>query len=155
MSPTGARPRHFSAHRFSVEVEIHGLVEAIFTEVSGLSSEIEEFTYMEGGVNDMVHCFPVRVKYPHITLKRGMTTGSGLWTWYQNTTGALGNAEGCRIRRKNITIFLRAPNGRAIYKWNLRNAFPVKWTGPELKSDSTSVAIEALEIAHEGMTVVP
>jgi len=81
--------------------------------------------------------------------------GSGLWNWYQDTTAAMGNAESCKIRRKNITIFLRGPQGRAVYKWNLRNAFPVRWTGPELRSDSTTVAIEALEIAHEGMTVVP
>lgn len=144
---TGKRARHFSAHTFSVELEIEGLVEAIFTEVSGLEGEIEEFTYKEGGVNDMVHHLPVRVKYPHLVLKRGMTESGGLWKWYTKTLSG-------EITRKNISIFLHGPNGESVHQWNFQSAFPVKWTGPSLNADTSSVAVESLEIAHEGLIII-
>lgn len=147
MAATGARPRHFASHRFSVELEIEGLVEAIFTEVSGLQGEIEEFTYTEGGVNDMVHHLPVRVKFPHLILKRGMSESGGLWNWYQKAM--MGDVE-----RKNISVFFHSPDGEIVHQWNFQNAFPVKWTGPNLKADGNAMAIESLEIAHEGMNIV-
>lgn len=147
MARTGKRSQYYAAHSFSIELEVEGLVEAIFTEVSGLQGEIEEFTYTEGGVNDMVHHFPVRVKFPHLVLKRGLTESGGLWKWYQKTmTGD--------IERKNVTIFLHGPDGETVHQWNFQNTFPVKWTGPELKADGNAVAIESLEIAHEGMTII-
>ena len=147
MPATGRRLRNFAAHRFSVELEIEGLVEAVFTEVSGLEAEIEEFTYTEGGVNDMVHHFPVRAKYSHLILKRGMTESGGLWKWHQNTISG-------RVERKNVTVFLHGPDGATVHQWNFQNAFPVKWSGPELKADGSAIAIESLEIAHEGMTTI-
>jgi len=92
---TGKRPKYFPAHRFSVEIE--GLVEAIFTEVSGLEGEMEEFTYLEGGANDIVHHLPVRVKYPHLVLKRGMTESGGLWEWHKKIRS--GCAAACFSKR--------------------------------------------------------
>lgn len=142
---TGKRPQHFAAHHFSVEIE--GLVEAIFTEVNGLEGEMEEFTYLEGGANDMVHHLPVRVKYPHLVLKRGMTESGGLWEWHKK-------AQTGKIERKNISVFLYGPDGETVHQWNFFRAFPVKWTGPSLKADGNAVAIESLEIAHEGMEIV-
>jgi phage tail-like protein len=147
MAVTGKRAQHYALHHFSVELEIEGLVEAIFTEVTGLQAEIEEFTYTEGGVNDMVHHLPVRVKFPHLILKRGMTESGGLWKWYKKTMQG-------EVDRKNISVFLHGPDGSKVHQWNFQNAFPVKWSGPDLKADGNAVAIESLEIAHNGMEIV-
>lgn len=129
---------------FRFWVEIDGLLVAGFTEVSGLQSEVEVEEYREGGVNDYIHVLPRIVKYPSIILKRGVTSSDNLWSWYEKVT------EGT-IQRKNGSIILLEQNGVELWRWNFYNAYPVKWVGPELNSVSSEIAVETLEITHQGL----
>jgi len=132
-------------------VEVDGLEVAGFAECSGLQVEIEVFEYAEGGLNDHTHKLPVRTKYGNITLKRGMDPGQDLYQWFLKTM--LGLSSGKGPVRKNVTISIYGPQTgqAAVQQWNLREAFPVKWTGPDLKTDAGAVAIETIEFAHAGL----
>lgn len=142
---SGMRVDPAPAYKFHVEIQ--GIIEGWFTECSGLSMEREIFEYKEGGVNDYVHKFPGRTKYSNITLKRGLASSEELWKWYQE------GLETGKVKRTNVSIILRDRSGEAIKRWNLESAYPVKWVGPDLKTDSNQVTIETLEIAHHGLTL--
>jgi phage tail-like protein len=129
---------------FRFWVEIDGLLVAGFIEVSGLQSEVEVEEFREGGVNEYVHTLPRITKYPNIVLKRGVTSSDNLWSWYEKVT------EGS-ISRKNGSIILLSQQGLELWRWNFFDAYPVKWVGPELKSSSSEVAVETLEITHKGL----
>lgn len=129
---------------FRFWVEIDSLLVAGFTEVSGLQSEVEVEEFREGGVNDYVHRLPRITKYPNIVLKRGVTSSDNLWNWYEKVT------EG-NINRKNGSIILLSQQGLELWRWNFFDAYPVKWAGPELRSSSSEVAVETLEITHRGL----
>lgn len=129
-------------------VQIQGIEVAGFSESSGLSIETEVFEYAEGGNNVYTHKLPVRTKYGNITLKRGIDPGQDLYRWYVEAVDGLPRG------RKNISIMVYGPNGGQVVKqWDLIGAWPVKWTGPDLKTDAGSTAIETLEFAHNGLNV--
>ncbi|WP_284640495.1 phage tail protein [Paenibacillus silviterrae] len=134
-----------NAFRFNVEIE--GLLVGGFTEVSGLESEIEYEEYAEGGVNGYTHRLPKRTSYPPIVLKRGITKSNELWDWYA------GNAGG-RITRKQGSIIMCTVTGEELIRWNFFEAYPVKWSGPELNSTKSEVAVESIEIVHNGLKTV-
>lgn len=129
---------------FRFLVEIDGIVTAHASEVTGLQIETETEPYEEGGVNDFVHQLPKRTKYQHITLKRGITDRDELWRWYQEVISG-------DFKRKNGAIVLMDVTGEGKWRWNFEKAYPVKWTGPDLKADSNSIAFEAVELAHNGI----
>jgi phage tail-like protein len=129
---------------FRFRVEIDGITVAGFSEVSGLQVETETEQYEEGGVNDFVHYLPGRTKYQHITLKHGLTGADELWQWYQDVAAG-------RFLRKNGAIILMDTTGEDAWRWNFSNAYPVKWTGPELRADSNTVAFETIELVHHGI----
>ena len=133
-------------------VEIDGVEIAGFSECSGLQIETEVFEYAEGGLNGLTHKFPVRTKYGNITLKRGMDPGRDLYMWFLESMRAQAQGKGQSVR-KNLTINLygRQPNQAPVQSWSLRRAFPIKWTGPDLKADAGAVALETIEFAHEGL----
>jgi phage tail-like protein len=140
--PTGAGVKAFVTLRFYVE--FGGETHAVFTECSGLQVEVEVQEWEEGGLNDYVHRLPGRVKYPLLVLKTGLTTSPELWKWYKKVLGG-------KLERKNVSVTLYDPRGERVQEWKFRNALPVKWTGPALKADENTVAIESLELAHEGL----
>jgi phage tail-like protein len=120
-----------------------------FSHASGLGAQLEVLAYPEGGRNDAVHQLPVRHSWDRIVLKTGIVRGPGLWTWYQ-----LGLTQSLGARRDGAIILL-TPGGTPAMAWGFRAGLAAKWTGPELDALSNSVAIESLEIAHEGLTPVP
>lgn len=124
-------------------MEIEGLVVAGFSEASGLSAETEFDEHREGGVNEFVYKFPKLTKYPNLTLKRGITDSEKLWKWHRDVTMG-------KVERKRIHLVLLDSEGNEKWRWSFEKAYPVKWMGPELKSDSSAVALESLEIAHHG-----
>jgi phage tail-like protein len=133
---------------FRFKVEIGGILTAHFSEVTGLQIETEIESYEEGGVNDYVHQLPKRTKYQHITLKRGITEREELWRWYQEVVS--GN-----FKRENGAIILMDITGeKEKWRWNFEGAYPVKWTGPEFKADSNTVAFETVELVHNGIKKV-
>ena len=116
-----------------------------FTEVSGLSSELEVMTYNEGGKNDGVHKLPTRMKHPNLVLKRGVTTVKDLQQWAQESFMG--------PDRKEITLTMYNEHLDKIRIWSFKNAYPVKWTGPSFNSAQNTVATEVIEIAHDGIQV--
>jgi phage tail-like protein len=142
--PTGERRQDpYLSFRFLVEIQ--GLVVGGFSEVSGLSAETEFDEQREGGVNEFVHKFPKLTKYPNLTLKRGITDSDKLWQWHHDVT--IG-----KVQRTTIHLVLLDSEGNEKWRWSFENAYPVKWIGPELKSDGSAVALESLEIAHNGFS---
>ena len=135
-------------------VEIDGVHVAGFSECSGIVMETEVEEYKEGGLNIYTHKIPTRVKYNNLTLKRGIDEGQDLYRWYiqclDGRTGRRPGEDGTE-GGKNISIMIYGPDGTLQKQWDLRRAFPVKWSGPDLKSDAGAVAVETLEIAHEGI----
>jgi phage tail-like protein len=119
-------------------------IEARFSEASGLQVETTVQDYEEGGNNAFVHRLPGRTKVGNLTLKRGITKGSEFFKWY--TDVANGN-----IVKKAVSLVIFAPNGDTVAHWDLVDAFPVKWVGPQLVADGTAVAVETLELAHAGL----
>jgi len=129
---------------FRFLVEIQGLIVAGFTEVTGLQAETEFEEIKEGGVNDHIHKLPKLTKYPNITLKRGITDSDVLWKWHQEVVSG-------HFKRKDGFIVLLDSVGDEKWRWFFSDAYPVKWTGPDLKTDSSTVAVETLELAHNGI----
>jgi phage tail-like protein len=129
---------------FRFLVEIDGIATAHASEVTGLQIETETEPYEEGGVNDFVHQLPKRTKYQHIALKRGITDRDELWAWYQEVIRG-------KFRRKSGAIILMDITGKEKWRWNFHDAYPVKWTGPDFKADSNTVAFEAVELVHNGI----
>lgn len=142
MAAVGERKDPYLSYRFLVEIE--GLIVGGFSEASGLQVEIETEEYREGGVNDHVHKLPKSTKYQNITLKRGITDSDVLWTWQQGAVDGM-------IHRKNGRIVLLDPEGNESWHWTFEDAYPVKWMGPDLKADGNAIAIETLELAHNGI----
>ena len=141
---TGKRVDPLATLRFHVEIE--GIEEAAFNECSGLQAETEVFPYEEGGLNDTVHQLPVRTKFSNVTLKRGITNSNELWDWYYDViTGT--------VERKNMSIILYSCDYNEVIRWNLTSVFPVKWVAPNFVSSDNSVAVETLELVHEGIEV--
>jgi phage tail-like protein len=137
---------------FKFHVEVGDIIEAAFTECSGLEMSTDVFEYIEGGLNEYVHKLPVRTKVKNVTLKRGLTTSNELYNWYREMENALRQGKGVSFRQ--VTITLRTTvNQEEMMRWTLDKAFPVKWVGPALKTDETAVAIETLEFAHHGINV--
>lgn len=134
----------YAGLRFFVEIE--GVQVAGFSECSGLSVETEVFEYAEGGWNTSTYKMPVRTKFSNVTLKRGIDPGQDLHRWYSESLDGIPN------KRKNVTIIVYKPDGKVAKRWALREAFPVKWAGPDLRADAGSTAIETLEIAHHGLS---
>lgn len=125
--------------RFGVELE--GLVVGWFTECGGLTVERGVFPYEEGGVNDYVHQLPGPITHTNITLERGISD-QALWEWFQQ-----GLYDG-QVTRRNVSIVLYGGDYNEVRRWSLTNAYPAKWTGPTLQSDTVQIAVESIEIAQ-------
>ena len=131
---------------FNFFVEIEGLIVGGFSEVSGLQIETAVEEYKEGGQNEFVHKLPGPARYPsNLTLKRGLTDIESLWSWHQDVVAGV-------IERKNGTIYLLDRMGIPAMWWDFKEAYPVKWSGPDLKADSGAVAVETIELVHRGIS---
>jgi phage tail-like protein len=118
-----------------------------FAECAGLDATVEVMEYKEGGVNDFVHKFRTRASFGNITLKRGVTfLSDDLWTWHNDFVVGQG-------KRKDGVIVLQDESRRAAKVWKFKRGIPMKWVGPSLHGSQNNVAIESLEIAHEGLVL--
>lgn len=140
----GASLNPYMPYNFLVELD--GLVTGGFMEVSGLESEITLKSYEEGGQNDYVHQFPTRISYPKLVLSKGLTDVWTLWSWYDDVCQG-------KIRRRNGTIMLLDHQRLPVRWWNFKDAYPVKWTGPQFNSSAQEVAVEKIELVHRGITI--
>jgi phage tail-like protein len=119
-----------------------------FSEASGLEMTLKTEDYNEGGRNGGALRFPTRVQWANVTLKKGIGAGTALWDWHY------GFVEGKGKRRDGVIVLLNelhAPNNI----WYFKRGLPVKYSGPTLNATQNAVAIESVEIAHEGIWQVP
>jgi phage tail-like protein len=129
---------------FNFLVEIDGISRAAFHEASGFDSTIDVVEHREGGENTTLRKLPGMTKYSNIVLKRGVTDDVELYDWHRQTVlGA--------IERRNGSIVLLDRQGNEQARWNFLNAWPAKWDGPDFNAEGNDVAIETLELAHEGV----
>jgi phage tail-like protein len=132
---------------FHYAVEIQGMVTGYFTECSGMGSEHEviEHKVVDNG-KEVIMKIPGRLKWENITLKRGITNNMDIWNWRKKVED--GDVESAR---SNGSIVMFDQHLSEIARWNFENAWPVKVSGPQVKSDSNEIGIEELTIAHEGL----
>lgn len=144
-----------------------------FSDATGLNANLEVETYQEGGKNDAPHKFPKWGKFDNLTLKRGITPRTTLWDWHEQVvagTAPVLRKSGLIILfdRGGVPLASGSPGpGQAVSThdqadtagltriplaaWYVDNAFPEKVTGPTLDAKSNTVAVEAVELAHEGL----
>jgi phage tail-like protein len=134
----GNRFDPYGAYNFLVEID--GIIEGGFSEVSGLSIQTEVETIQEGGVNDFEHKLPKGSKYTDITLKRGLTDRS-LYDWYRDVVSGT-------INRKSGSIKLLDHERMPVMEWRFFEAYPVKWDGPTFNAASNTVASESLVLTY-------
>lgn len=133
---------------FTVEVddvEVGG-----FQEMSGLTVQVETKEYREGGRNDSVHQLPDQVSHDNLVLKRGLTNRRVLWDWTRKVRSS--SVQNDEIQR-NITVkLLGSYKSNRKWGWQFRNAYPVRWDGPDMVSEGSgsSVAVQSIEFAHDG-----
>ncbi len=135
---------------FRFALELGNIQVAGFTECTGLNMETKVFEYTEGGNNETTLKFPEAATYGNITLKHGITQSNELIDWQLDVVSGT-FSKNPRTSNTNIAIVLMDEKGNTVKRWNLKRAFPVKWVGPDLKATGNEVAIEALELAHEGI----
>jgi phage tail-like protein len=119
-----------------------------FSECSGIEMTMKTEDYKEGGDNGGLRRFASRVEWSNLTLKKGVGVGTSLWDWHYGLVTGQGR------RRDGLIALLNAQHLPAAV-WLFTRALPVKYTGPALNATQNAVAIEALEIAHEGVFQVP
>ncbi len=140
---TGARRDPYLGCSFLVELD--GLTAAGFSEVSGLGIDVEVEDYREGGWNTFVHKLAGGVKYPsNLVLKHGITDSEELWDWFDNVRRGT-------IVIKSVSVVLLDGAGEERRRWNFIGAYPVRWVGPSLRAATAEVAVETLELVHQGM----
>jgi phage tail-like protein len=139
---TAARSDPYSA--FNFQVEIDGITVAGFSECSGLTTESDHIEYRTGREDITVRKLPALRKYPNIVLKRGYTTARELWEWRKLVINGQTN-------RRSGSITLLDESRKPALTWEFREGWPCKWEGPTLNAKNNEVAIETLEICHEGL----
>ncbi len=142
MPDTGSRNDPFPAFRFTITFD--DLPPGGFSECGGLQMETEVHDFAEGGLNTHTWKFATRSKQSNLTLKRGIVN-KVLWDWHHDIT--IG-----KMKFRNGTIAVLDSSGvNRLMEFQILQAFPVKWVGPELNAGQNNLAVESLELAHQGL----
>lgn len=135
----------FGGYNFAVEMD--GITRMGFKQASGLDSTSAATKYREGTDATLgQRQLPGLLSFSNISLQRGITDDRALWDWRNGVATGV-------TKRHNISIILRDNEGNERIRWNVRNCWPVKWSGPAFDATSDAVGIETLELAHEGIEV--
>jgi len=133
--------------KFHFQVEWGG-VRIGFTEASGLDVETEVIEYREGNSFEYSKLkMPGMIKYGNITLKRGVFAGDNDYFKWWNTVKLN------TIERRDLILSLLNEEHEPVVVWKVKNAWPVKVQSTDLKGDANEVAIESIELAHEGLSI--
>ncbi len=130
--------------QFNFVIEIDGVVKGGFSEVSGLTTDTNIIEYREGNEIGTVRKLPGLMKYNNIVLKRGWTKDKSLWDWRKKVIDG-------KTQRTTGSIVLLDEGRQPALRWKFTAGWPSKWEGPALNGKTSEVAIETLEIAHEGL----
>ncbi len=129
---------------FNFKLEIAGITVAGFSECTGLNTEQNVIDYREGPESITPRKLPGLTKFGNITLKRGISLDKTIFSWRKTVSDG-------DIERKNISIVLQNEKHDEVVRWNVVNAWPSKYMAPDLKATANEVAIEAVELTHEGL----
>ena len=129
---------------FNFKLEIEGITVAGFSEVTGLNQESNVIDYREGQEGITPRKLPGLNKFGNITLKRGISPDLSVYNWRKTVTDG-------DIERRNASVVLHNEKHEEVVRWNLVNAWPSKYVGPDLKANANEVAIETVELTHEGV----
>jgi phage tail-like protein len=129
---------------FNFKLEIEGITVAGFSEVTGLNQESNVIDYREGQEGITPRKLPGLNKFGNITLKRGISPDLSVYNWRKTVTDG-------DIERRNASVVLHNEKHEEVVRWNLVNAWPSKYVGPDLKANANEVAIESIELTHEGV----
>lgn len=141
----GVGARNDPYGQFNFLVEIDGIAAAGFSECSGLTHDTDPIEYREGSDPQLtVRKLTGLRKYTNIVLKRGFTQDDALWKWRKDIVNG-------KVERKSGSIKLLDEERSTVLRWNFREGWIAKWEGPGLNAKTSDVAIESLEIAHEGL----
>jgi phage tail-like protein len=132
----------YRSYRFRVELD--GVERGGFQECSGLDFTQDPVEYREGPEPLTPRKLPGLIKFSNIVLKWGICDDGELWDWRQKAMDG-------KIERKNGSIILVDDAGEDKTRWNFVAGWPAKWTGPTFNATANEVAVETLEIAHEGL----
>ncbi len=142
--PVGQRKDPYRNFRFLVEID--GIVQAGFSEVTLPDSTQDVVEYREGHEPPVLRKLPGLAKYGNVTLKWGVTDSLELYEWRRLVEqGKIAEA------RRNVAIIVLDEEGEPAARWEFYQAWPSKYDAPDLNAKGNEVAIETLEIAHEGM----
>ncbi len=131
---------------FRFRLEIDGLDAGSFSEVSGFDATMDVVEYRAGDDPAITPTkLPGLIKYGNITLKWGSSETMVLYDWLIDIT------EGT-IEKKTVTLTALDEEGSPAASWRCINAWPVKYTAPDFNGTSSEIAVETIELAHEGLT---
>jgi len=148
--PPVLRDDPYGAYNF--EVIVKGVsddgtaVRGSFSEASGLEAEVPPIEYRNGSEDITVRKVPGLKKFPNIVLKRGLIGDLAFWNWIVEAMNGL-------VRRTEGSVILLDENRQEVMRWNFRRGWPAKWTGPGLNAKNNEIAMETLEICHEGLEI--
>lgn len=149
MPPT-FRNDPYGAYNF--EVLINGIsddgtaVKGSFAEASGLETTIDPIEYRNGTEDITPRKIPGLKKFTNITLKRGIIGDLAFWNWIRETMNGL-------VNRTSGSIVMLDENRQEVMRWNFTRGWPCKWSGPGLNAKNNEIAMETLEICHEGLDI--
>jgi phage tail-like protein len=121
-------------------------VKGSFMEVSGLGIEMPNIEYRNGSENITMRKIEGLIRYTNIVLKWGVTGDLIFWNWIVAGMNGL-------VTRAPGSVLLLNENRAEVMRWNFTRGWPCKWTGPSLNAKNNEIAIDTLEICHEGLKV--
>jgi phage tail-like protein len=144
-------PNPYGSYYFALEIkDSNGTTEvAHFAECSGLKSTTTVFEIEEGGLNGRVHKLPGQSKWENLVMRYATNASTYMLEWRDKFT-----QDQFENRTKySGSVALKNNHGDVVRRWHFTNAWPVSWEGPSLNAEGSGLAIETLEIAHDGLTV--
>ena len=136
--------RNDPLRNFRFRLEIGGISEAHFSEVSGFDISTDAIDYREGDDPTHVRKLPGLNKFGNVTLKRGITDSMDLYNWYKDVVAG-------KIQRQTVAIVVLDELGKDKARFQITEAWPIKYDPSDLNAKGNEVFIELLELANEGI----
>jgi phage tail-like protein len=142
---------YVTTNRFYVEIESQ--ITASFTECDGLGVQVKKEVLFEGGVNEQQRILLGPSEFSDVTLKRGLSDDPVFWDWIKPLFEQRNSDQALEKHRRNINILIFNQAGETMQCWTLIGAVPIGWKSPSLQAEGSSIAIEELTLAYEGVNV--
>lgn len=137
--PTAHTGDYLPAHNFKIEID--GVIQGGFKEITGLESEVEVIEYKDGD-DPVIRKRAGKAKYRNIVLKRGVVSDASLLHWFQSVLAG-------KTDRKSGSIIYLDREGNEVVRYNFFEAWPCRWKAPELNSQSDTHTVEEIEFVVE------